>query len=51
MFSKCIYSNKELREKFDFEVNNSGAYTYSIFGIRALEVGYTECADWVDQVK
>ena len=48
--ANAFIPNKELREKFDFEVNNSGAYTYSIFGIRALEVGYTECADWVDQL-
>ena len=32
------------------EVNVCGCYTYSIFGIRALEVGYAKCAGWVDQL-
>lgn len=48
--ANCIISNKELREKFDWEINVAGCYTYSIFGIRALEVGYMECGDWVDEL-
>lgn len=46
----AIIPNEELRKRFDAEVNVSGCYTYSIFGIRALETGYTKCADWVDQL-
>lgn len=46
--ANAIIPNKELREKFDTEVNVSGCYTYSIFGIRALETGYTKCGPWVD---
>lgn len=48
--ANAIISNKELRERFDTEVNVSGCYTYSVFGIRALEVGYTECGEWVDEL-
>ena len=48
--ANAFIPNKELREKFDFEVNNSGTYTYSIFGTRALEVGYMQCGEWVDQL-
>ena len=48
--SNIIIPNKELREAFDVEVNTSGCYTYNIFGLRATEVGYTECADWVDEL-
>lgn len=40
--------NPDLRKALDDEVNVSGCYTYSIFGNRALEVGYTQCAPWVD---
>lgn len=48
--ANAFIPNAELRQKFDDEVNVSGCYTYSIFGMRALETGYMECADWVDQV-
>lgn len=48
--SNIIIPNKELREAFDFQVNVSGCYTYNVFGLRATEVGYTQCADWVDEL-
>ena len=48
--ANAFIPNEELREKFNNEVNVSGCYTYSIFGVRALETGYMKCADWVDQV-
>ncbi len=48
--ANAIIPNPELRAIFDEEVNRSGCYTYSIFGVRALEVGYTQCAPWVDQM-
>ena len=48
--ANAIIPNKELHQKFYDEVNVSGCYTYSVFGLRALEVGYTECADWVDEL-
>lgn len=46
--ANALVSNKELYQALDNEVNVSGCYTYSIFGIRALEVGYTKCASWLD---
>jgi len=48
--ANAIIPNKKLHQIFYDEVNVSGCYTYSIFGLRALEVGYTECADWVDEL-
>lgn len=48
--ANAIIPNKDLRDRFDMEVNVSGCYTYSIFGIRALETGYTKCGPWVDQL-
>lgn len=48
--ANAIIPNPKLREIFDNEVNVSGCYTYSIFGIRALETGYEQCAGWVDQL-
>ncbi|MEG0962048.1 MAG: MalY/PatB family protein [Lachnospiraceae bacterium] len=48
--ANAIIPNRTIREQFDQEVNLSGCYTYSIFGIRALETGYLKCADWVDQL-
>ena len=48
--ANAIIPNPEIREMFDAEVNVSGCYTYSIFGIRALEVGYESCAQWVDEL-
>ena len=48
--ANAFIPNPKLRETFENEVNVSGCYTYSIFGIRALEVGYTQCAQWADQL-
>lgn len=48
--ANAIIPNQALRETFETEVNVSGCYTYSIFGIRALEAGYTQCAQWVDEL-
>lgn len=48
--ANAVIPNPEIRSVFDDEVNRSGCYTYSVFGIRALEVGYTQCAPWVDQM-
>ena len=48
--SNIIIPNEELRKRFDAEINVSGCYSYNIFGLRALEVGYTQCADWVDEL-
>ncbi len=48
--ANAFVPNAELRKKLDDEVNVCGCYTYSIFGIRALETGYLKCADWVDQL-
>lgn len=42
--------NAGLREKLMRQVSLSGCNTFSIFGMRALEAGYTLCADWVDQL-
>ena len=46
--ANVLISDQKLRERFDNEVNVSGCYSYSIFGNRALETGYTKCAGWVD---
>lgn len=48
--ANAIISSESIRAAFDHEVNISGCYTYSIFGIRALETGYMECAQWVDEL-
>ena len=48
--ANIIIPNEEKRKAFDAMVNVSGCYTYSVFGLRALETGYTQCADWVDQL-
>ena len=48
--ANAFISNPEIRGRFDEEVNVSGCYTYSIFGLRALETGYMKCAGWVDQM-
>ena len=46
----AIIPDPDLRKKLDDEVNVSGCYSYSTFGLRALETGYMQCADWVDQL-
>ena len=46
----AIIPDPDLRKKLDDEVNVSGCYSYSIFGLRALETGYMQCADWVDEL-
>lgn len=32
------------------EVSCSGCFTHSIFGVRALEAGYEQCAPWLDEL-
>ena len=48
--ANILIPNEELRERFSEEIRRSGCYTYSIFGMRALETGYMQCGDWVDQM-
>lgn len=48
--ANILVPNKALRDKLSHEVGLSGCNTFSIFGMRALETGYTQCADWVDQL-
>ena len=36
------------KEALEREVARSGCGTYSIFGVRALEAGYEQCAPWLD---
>ena len=48
--ANILVPNPELRKKLKDEVMRSGCNTFSIFGMRALEVGYTQCAGWVDQL-
>lgn len=48
--ANILVPNAPLREKLARQVELSGCNTFSIFGIRALEAGYTQCAGWVDQL-
>lgn len=48
--ANAVIPNSALRAAFEREVRLSGCYTYSIFGIRALEAGYEKCGAWVDQL-
>ena len=48
--ANILVPNAGLREKLQRQVSLSGCNTFSIFGMRALEAGYTRCADWVDQL-
>lgn len=48
--ANAFVPNKKIYDRYDEEINISGCYTYSLFGVRALETGYTKCADWVDQL-
>lgn len=48
--ANILVPNAGLREKLNHQVSLSGCNSFSIFGIRALEAGYTQCADWVDQL-
>lgn len=48
--ANAIIPNAQLRQKLEEQVQLSGCNTFSIFGIRALETGYWQCADWVDQL-
>lgn len=48
--ANILVPNAGLREKLDRQVSLSGCNSFSIFGMRALEAGYTQCADWVDQL-
>lgn len=48
--ANILVPNAGLRNKLARQVSLSGCNTFSIFGLRALEAGYTQCADWVDQL-
>lgn len=48
--ANMLVPDPEKKAALEQEVERSGCYTYSLFGVRALEVGYEQCAPWVDQL-
>ena len=48
--ANLLIPDPEKKKALDQEIHRSGCYTHSIFGVRALEAGYTQCGDWVDQL-
>lgn len=47
--SNIIIKNKELREKFERELNSVGSGHVSAFGFKACEIVYNECEEWIDE--
>jgi cystathionine beta-lyase len=48
--ANLLVPDPEKKAALEREVERSGCYTYSIFGTRALEVGYEQCAPWLDEL-
>lgn len=49
--SNIFIKNRDMREKFKEEINNSGYSHLNIMGITACRAAYTEGRDWLDALK
>lgn len=48
--ANMLVPDPEKKAALEKEVQRSGCGTYSIFGVRALEVGYEQCSPWLDEL-
>ena len=48
--ANMLVPDPEKKAALDAEVHLSGCTTHSTFGVRALEVGYEQCGEWLDQM-
>lgn len=48
--ANMLVPDPEKKKALADEVTRSGSYTHSTFGTRALEVGYEQCAPWLDEL-
>lgn len=48
--ANMLVPGPDKKRALEREVARSGSYTHSIFGVRALEAGYTQCAPWLDEL-
>lgn len=48
--SNIIIKNKKLRERFQTEMRNSAIHSVNALGLKACEIVYTKCHDWLDQL-
>lgn len=48
--ANMLVPDPEKRRALAAEIDRSGCYTHSSFGTLALEVGYEQCGDWLDQL-
>ena len=48
--ANMLVPDPEKKAQMDKEVERSGCYTYSTFGVRALEVGYESCQPWLEEL-
>ena len=48
--ANMLVPDPDKKAALEKEVERSGCGTYSIFGVRALEAGYEQCAPWLDEL-
>ena len=48
--ANMLVPDRSKKAALEQEVSRSGCYTFSTFGVRALEVGYEQCAPWLDEL-
>lgn len=48
--ANMLVPDPQKKSALEAEVGLSGCGTYSIFGVRALEAGYEQCAPWLDEL-
>ena len=48
--ANMLVPDPDKKRALEREISRSGCYTHSIFGVRALEAGYEQCAPWLDKL-
>jgi len=48
--ANMLVPDPKKKAELEAEVRRSGCNTHSTFGVRALEVGYEQCGQWLDQM-
>ena len=48
--ANMLVPDRSKKAALEQEVSLSGCYTFSTFGVRALEAGYEQCAPWLDEL-
>ncbi|HEY4391927.1 MAG TPA: MalY/PatB family protein, partial [Paenibacillus sp.] len=49
--ANIVIPNEQLRERFRYGLRQAGIHNPTFFAVPALEVAYTECDDWLEELR